>query len=405
MHGLRLTYMDGSATTRQILKCTHYKRTLRAHIHTYMALYELVLEQFFTVKPNLKAICVKPADKVQEACAKLAVKLANLRKTAGNVGRAQILKCNVKVFDELNSPDTEIETSSVNSDHGFNWLLFKRIGLIFKVLYPRIFSPASIPIIVNGNKDGYMVEFVGAFILIILRAVSKSTKRYTRYRLEVSWRDTLCREMHKRYFKCINYYNINFIGKDIDNPDQRMSQDVFHMLSSISAVIADVIMRPFTIGYYTYEVFQMTGIQGVALSYTLIITFICLNVRLLSPIARTTAEFEKREGNYRFQQMHVRVYAESIALQGSEKVEEYLSNKELDSITIAGHAMVWARYMSFIAIALFIYMKDILSFAVFAIPYFSGQYTHLSAADLGQKVGEHTFVVGHLVYMFTDPHR
>ena len=63
----------GSATTRQILKCAHYKRTLRAHIHTYMALYELVLEQFFTEKPNLKAICIEPAEKVQEACAKSAV--------------------------------------------------------------------------------------------------------------------------------------------------------------------------------------------------------------------------------------------------------------------------------------------------------------------------------------------
>ena len=34
------------STTRQILKCSHYKRALCAHIHTYMALYELALEQF-----------------------------------------------------------------------------------------------------------------------------------------------------------------------------------------------------------------------------------------------------------------------------------------------------------------------------------------------------------------------
>jgi len=34
----------GSATVRQILKYAHYKRTLRAHIHMYMALYELLLE-------------------------------------------------------------------------------------------------------------------------------------------------------------------------------------------------------------------------------------------------------------------------------------------------------------------------------------------------------------------------
>ena len=34
----------GSSTVRQILQCSHYKRSLQAHIHTYMAMYEIVLE-------------------------------------------------------------------------------------------------------------------------------------------------------------------------------------------------------------------------------------------------------------------------------------------------------------------------------------------------------------------------
>ena len=63
----------GPATIRQILKCTHYKRTLRAHIYTYMALYELLLEKLFAEKPHLKSICSKPVSDVQEACARLAV--------------------------------------------------------------------------------------------------------------------------------------------------------------------------------------------------------------------------------------------------------------------------------------------------------------------------------------------
>lgn len=58
----------GSATVRQILKCNHYKRTLRAHIYTYMALYELALDQFFREKPALKALCLAATDSVQEAC-------------------------------------------------------------------------------------------------------------------------------------------------------------------------------------------------------------------------------------------------------------------------------------------------------------------------------------------------
>ena len=58
----------GPATTRQILKCTHYKRSLCAHIYTYTALYEMALEVFYKDNPSLKQSCTKAANNVQEAC-------------------------------------------------------------------------------------------------------------------------------------------------------------------------------------------------------------------------------------------------------------------------------------------------------------------------------------------------
>lgn len=57
----------GSATTRQILKCSHYKRALRAHIYSYMALYEIALELFFTEKPHIKVVCLEATGQIEEA--------------------------------------------------------------------------------------------------------------------------------------------------------------------------------------------------------------------------------------------------------------------------------------------------------------------------------------------------
>ena len=54
--------MYGSATTRQILKCNHYKRTLRAHIYSYMALCELALDGFFKDDSQLKDACLETAE-------------------------------------------------------------------------------------------------------------------------------------------------------------------------------------------------------------------------------------------------------------------------------------------------------------------------------------------------------
>ena len=39
----------GSTTVRQILNCSYYKRTPRAHIYMYIAVYELLLEIIFKV--------------------------------------------------------------------------------------------------------------------------------------------------------------------------------------------------------------------------------------------------------------------------------------------------------------------------------------------------------------------
>lgn len=58
----------GPSTTRQILKCTHYKRSLRAHIYSYMALYELAMEQFLKENPDLIEVCKKASHEMEEAC-------------------------------------------------------------------------------------------------------------------------------------------------------------------------------------------------------------------------------------------------------------------------------------------------------------------------------------------------
>ncbi|CAK6975646.1 hypothetical protein D5F01_LYC12211 [Scomber scombrus] len=58
----------GPATTRQILKCTHYKRALHAHIYSYVALYEMALEKFFKENSQLKDVCLKATEGVEAAC-------------------------------------------------------------------------------------------------------------------------------------------------------------------------------------------------------------------------------------------------------------------------------------------------------------------------------------------------
>ncbi len=72
LHTLIHWIMVGSAeklpTTRRILKCTHYKRALHAHIYSYVALSKMALEEFFKDNSQLKDVCLKATEGVEAAC-------------------------------------------------------------------------------------------------------------------------------------------------------------------------------------------------------------------------------------------------------------------------------------------------------------------------------------------------
>lgn len=69
----------GSATTRHILKCTHYKRSLRAHVYSHMAVYELALEKFLEDNPHLKDLCLEATIQVEEAVQNKGIKAESVK--------------------------------------------------------------------------------------------------------------------------------------------------------------------------------------------------------------------------------------------------------------------------------------------------------------------------------------
>ena len=49
---------------------------------------------------------------------------------------------------------------------------------------------------------------------------------------------------------------------ELDNPDQRMTADVDVLCRNFGSIIADVVVAPFTIAYYTYDAFSRAGWIG-----------------------------------------------------------------------------------------------------------------------------------------------
>jgi len=62
--------------------------------------------------------------------------------------------------------------------------------------------------------------------VLVLYAPLLAGYRYLRDRLSLQWRRWLTHRFVDNYFRDRAYYNLNTSNTDIDNPDQRIAEDV-----------------------------------------------------------------------------------------------------------------------------------------------------------------------------------
>ncbi|XP_041615724.1 lysosomal cobalamin transporter ABCD4 isoform X2 [Vulpes lagopus] len=168
---------------------------------------------------------------------------------------------------------------------------------------------------VLGNKDldGFKTLTFLAVMLIVLNSMLKSFDQFTCNLLYVSWRKDLTEHLHHLYFQGRVYYTLNVLRDDVDNPDQRISQDVERFCRQLSSMASKLIISPFTLIYYTYQCFQSTGWLGPVSIFGYFILGTLVNKTLMGPIVAKLVQQEKLEGDFRFKHMQIRVNAESAA--------------------------------------------------------------------------------------------
>jgi ABC-type uncharacterized transport system fused permease/ATPase subunit len=118
----------------------------------------------------------------------------------------------------------------------------------------------------NLSEFGGLV--ILSIVLIVVNAFVKSLVEFVSNLLRIVWRRYLTRYLNENYFARKNFYNIQvecnktisgrgspWPPSKLDNPDQRITQDVSSICLSISNIAPTVLISPFVIGYYAYKVF------------------------------------------------------------------------------------------------------------------------------------------------------
>ncbi|XP_026705704.1 ATP-binding cassette sub-family D member 4 isoform X2 [Athene cunicularia] len=257
---------------------------------------------------------------------------------------------------------------------------------------------------VLGNKDfsRFKTLTAVALTLIIVNSTLKSFDQFICNMMYVSWRKSLTEYLHSCYFQGQVYYSLHMLREDIDNPDQRISQDVERFCRQLSSMASKLLISPFTLAYYTYQCFHSTGWLGpVSISGYFVIGTI-VNKVLMSPIVSKLVQQEKLEGDFRFKHMQIRVNAEPAAFYRAGRVEHMRTDRRLQSLLQTQRELIGKELWLYIGINTFDYLGSILSYVVIAIPIFSGVYGDLSPTELSALVSKNAFVSIYLIGCFSQ---
>ena len=158
--------------------------------------------------------------------------------------------------------------------------------------------------------------YLGTFVLAVPLG---AYYRWTEERLALLWREWMAQHLIKRYFNNRAYYRLRG-SASIDNPDQRISEDVRNFTSASLSFLLIALNATVTVVAFVGVLWAISGtLVGVLLVYAVAGTGLSILIgRRL--IGLNYHQYQK-EADFRYSLVRVRDNAESIAFYRGEKRE------------------------------------------------------------------------------------
>jgi putative ATP-binding cassette transporter len=239
-----------------------------------------------------------------------------------------------------------------------------------------------------------LMIYLGVFVIATPVSVFYA---FVRKNLGINWRLWLTNHFLGRYFQNRAYYHVND-DKGIDNPDQRISQDISSFtvtsLGFLSILFFSLVQLVSFVGIlWSISTTLVMVLVGYAFIGTLVTIFfgkrlIGLNFQQL-----------KREADLRYGLVHIRDNAESIAFyRGEDREEGQVKQRLLAAIGNLRLLIGWERNLEFFTKG-YEYLILILPIVVMAPMYFAGQ---IKFGVVTQAEGAFISVLGALSVIVTQ---
>ncbi|MEI2579457.1 ABC transporter ATP-binding protein/permease [Scytonema sp. PRP1] len=186
--------------------------------------------------------------------------------------------------------------------------------------------------IITEEKD--LTKFVDTLLVygvaLVFVTLLVGFSKFVRKQIALDWYQWLNNSILEKYLSNRAYYKINF-KSDVDNPDQRISQEIEPLTRNaltFSATFLEKVLEMTTFLIILWSLSQWIAIALVG--YTIIGNLIAVYLaQELNKIKQEELEFE---ADYTYSLTHVRNHAESIAFFQGEKQESNIIQRRFNNI-------------------------------------------------------------------------
>lgn len=188
--------------------------------------------------------------------------------------------------------------------------------------------------VVLNNKRGVLISALSAkdesrfwetvviFIgVLVIYAPLLAGYRYLRDRLSLQWRRWLTNRFVDNYFSDRAYYNLSTSDVAIDNPDQRIAEDVRSFTQESLSLLLVLVESVLAVIAFSGVLWGISRPLVLFLLLYAIVGTLVTTVVFGKPLVRLNFEQLKREADFRFSLVRIRENAEAIAFYRGEEQE------------------------------------------------------------------------------------
>ena len=214
----------------------------------------------------------------------------------------------------------------------FAWaLLLILISLMFAEVFIHVllasWSQRFFDALQNFDKSSFLKEILVFTYLAFSYVALGLTKFFTQSRYLLKWREYMTDNFINKWLGDYSFYGLKLLKKEVDNPDQRISQDISEftetflslllgLLDSLTTLCSFIVILwnlsyVFTVDIFGHNVKIYGSFVWIALIYSGIGTY--FTQYLGAPLSSLLFTQEKNEATFRFSLIRVRENAEPIA--------------------------------------------------------------------------------------------